>query len=135
MGAKRAPTGAKKLQTREQKPPSEVDVSELVFSSGEETEGDSDAYHSENSDSEADVEGEIEHAVKDYVHSLRKRGQARYGPAVNHCALEWRCVVGLGRWGDMSVCGGGRRRCMVSRGAMHAGLHPARGAARTGVAT
>ncbi|KFM22612.1 Ribosome biogenesis protein BOP1-like protein [Auxenochlorella protothecoides] len=72
MSPKRASTGARKPAKNEERPPSEVDVSELVLSSGSDTEEEDVEAFSGDSDSEADVEHEIDHAVKDYVGALTR---------------------------------------------------------------
>lgn len=73
MSPKRAVNGTKKPVQKGERPPSEVDVSELVLSSGSDTEGEDVEDFSGDSDSEADVDNEIDHAVKDYVGALRRR--------------------------------------------------------------
>lgn len=78
MVAKRA-ANRKAKQEEEEKPASEVDVSELVFDSEDGTDdGDdeSEEYDSEVSaeEEEADTDNEIEHAVDDYVAGLRRMG-------------------------------------------------------------
>lgn len=69
----------KAKQSEAEKPPSEVDISELVFdSAGETDEGDDEAEHYNSdasafdSDEEADVDTEIEHAVNDYVKAIKR---------------------------------------------------------------